>query len=163
MLGKIFKWLFLAFIGLVALGWYVESSKTPEQKAAEAAERAERNRQSEEQKRAQAKLEMDSLPQYTARDIARAYNENTVAADQRFKGKKFKVSGTVGSINTDLFGRPYLTLRGGVNQFMEPQFSFSKGAADQLATLRAGSKVELICTGNGDVAKTPMNTDCVML
>ena len=96
----------------------------------------------------------------TATDIASAYNENTVAADQNFKGKKFKVSGTVTDINTDFMGNPYVTLQGGVNQFMEPQFGFDKSASAQLASLKKGSVVTLICTGKGDVAKTPMSGSC---
>lgn len=100
------------------------------------------------------------LPVVTAFDIAKAYDENTVAADQRFKGKQFKVSGVVDEISTDIMGDPYITLKGGVNQFMEPQFKFDKSALDQLATLKKGKKVMLMCTGTGDIAKTPMNEDC---
>ena len=99
----------------------------------------------------------------TANDIAKSYNENTVAADQKFKDKKFKVIGTVADISTDLLGDPYVTLRGGVNQFMEPQFGFEKSDSAQLAKLKKGSKVTLICTGKGDVAKTPMSGSCSLL
>lgn len=31
---------------------------------------------------------------------------NTVAADQQFKGKRFKVVGVVGSVNRDMFAIP---------------------------------------------------------
>jgi hypothetical protein len=96
----------------------------------------------------------------SAAELARAYDANTVAADMRFKGKRFVVTGAVASINTDLFGDPYLTLSGGVNQFMEPHFSFGKGVAQALSALGKGSSVRLICTGNGDIAKTPMSKDC---
>lgn len=110
-----------------------------------------------------SKQEIDSLPDVTATTIATAYSENTVAADQQFKGKKFKVSGSVVDINTDIMGNPYITLRGGVNQFMEPQFSFDKSDADKLAKLKKGAKVTLICIGKGDVAKTPMSGSCTLL
>ena len=93
--------------------------------------------------------------------LAQAYDRNTVAADQQFKGKRFKVTGVVESINTDLFGNPYVTLRGGVNQFMEPQFQLDDAHANYAAGLQSGMRISLICTGSGDVAKTPMSKGCV--
>ena len=51
----------------------------------------------------------------SAAQLASAYDRNTVAADQKYKGKRLKVTGVVDSINTDLFGNPYITMRGGVN------------------------------------------------
>lgn len=161
-MGKLLKWMFWGLVGLMLIGWAIEASKTPEQKAAEQRERQEAQARAAEQQREQARLEMASLPTYTAREIARAYSENTVGADAMFKGKKFKVTGVVADINTDLFGDPYLLLRGGVNQFMEPQFQFDSGSAAQLGVLRKGNKVEIICIGKGDVAKTPMSGSCVM-
>lgn len=96
----------------------------------------------------------------SAQQLAQAYDRNTVAADQQFKGKTFKVTGVVDSINTDLFGSPYVTLRGGVNQFMEPQFQLDDAHANYAAGLQSGMRISLICTGRGDVAKTPMSKDC---
>ncbi|HDQ4105130.1 TPA: hypothetical protein P8O53_003618 [Pseudomonas aeruginosa] len=96
----------------------------------------------------------------SAQQLAQAYDRNTVAADQQFKGKIFKVTGVVDSINTDLFGNPYVTLRGGVNQFMEPQFKLDDAHANYAAGLQSGMRISLICIGGGDVAKTPMSKDC---
>ncbi|MFC4861226.1 OB-fold protein [Pseudomonas sp. MAHUQ-62] len=104
---------------------------------------------------------IEPLKEYSAQQIAQAYDRNTVAADQQFKGKRFKVTGVVDSINTDLFGSPYVTLRGGVNQFMEPQFELDEAHANFAAGLQAGIRVILICRGRGDVAKTPMSDECV--
>lgn len=102
-------------------------------------------------------------PTVTARDIALAYAENTVAADQVYKGRRFRVTGSVSDINTDFMGDPYLMLKGGQNEFMEPQFKFTKSDAPELAKLRKGHKVTLECTGRGDFAKTPMSDDCRIL
>ncbi|UJJ31830.1 OB-fold protein [Halopseudomonas maritima] len=100
------------------------------------------------------------LLQVTASQLAQAYDRNTVAADQQFKGKRFLVTGVVDSINTDFLGRPYLTLRGGVNQFMEPQFELDRAHESSAAKLQAGMRVSLVCTGSGDIAKTPMSKSC---
>ncbi len=153
------KWGAFIFAGLFVLAMIGAALQSPEEKAALAAAR-EQKRIESQQAEAQAIAEM---PTITAQVLASAYEENTVAADARFKGKRFKVTGVVDSINTDFLGTPYLTLRGGVNQFMEPQFSFSKSDSEKLATLRKGARVTLICTGSGDVAKTPMSKGCSLL
>ncbi|MBI7130994.1 OB-fold protein [Pseudomonas aeruginosa] len=103
----------------------------------------------------------EPLREISAQQLAQAYDRNTVAADQQFKGKRFKVTSVVDSINTDLFGNPYVTLRGGVNQFMEPQFELDGAHAKYAAGMQRGMRISLICTGRGDVAKTPMSQDCV--
>ncbi|WIX01166.1 hypothetical protein QK899_11530 [Pseudomonas sp. AR5] len=103
----------------------------------------------------------EPLREISAQSLAQAYDRNTVAADQQFKGKRFQVTGVVDSVNTDLFGNPYVTLRGGVNQFMEPQFELDEAHANYAAGLQAGMRISLVCTGRGDVAKTPMSQDCV--
>ena len=97
----------------------------------------------------------------SAQQLAQAYERNTVAADQQFKGKRFSVTGLVESINTDLFGKPYVTLRGGVNQFMEPQFKLDSAHRNYAAGLQQGLRITMVCRGRGDVAKTPMSDECV--
>lgn len=99
------------------------------------------------------------MPAVTAVELSRAYAENTVAADAKFKGKKFKVTGVVEDINTDFMGNPYLTLRG-VNQFMPGQYGFSKSDNESLSQVRKGNRVTLVCTGQGDIAKMPSSKDC---
>ncbi len=105
---------------------------------------------------------MAAIPDIMATELAHAYKENTVDVDHYFKGKKFKVSGTVSDIRTDFMGVPYLELRGGVNKLMEPQFSFEKSDANQLAQLKKGSQVTLICEGKGVVATIPMSGSCTI-
>ncbi|ORL48812.1 OB-fold protein [Pseudomonas putida] len=164
------KWAFIIFGGLMVIGMISNAMKSPEERAAEQAAREQRQveRQQAEAEQRQAAIEAEKkaiadMPTVTAQALASAYDANTVAADARFKGKRFKVTGTVADINTDFTGDPYVTLRGGVNQFMEPQFGFEKSDSEQLAVLRKGSKVTLLCTGRGDVAKTPMSKDCSLL
>ncbi|MDA7088963.1 hypothetical protein PH586_21510 [Pseudomonas sp. SA3-5] len=103
---------------------------------------------------------VEPLIDVSAQQLAQAYDRNTVAADQQFKDKRFKVTGVVDAINTDMFGNPYVTLRGGVNQFMEPQFELDDAHANYAAGLQSGMHISLICKGRGDVAKTPMSDEC---
>lgn len=101
----------------------------------------------------------EPLKSYTAAQIASSYEQNTVAADMQFKGKRVQVSGRVTAINTDFMGNPYLVLAG-TNEFLGPQFEFDKSSIEALAAIKKGAAVKLICVGKGDVIKTPMFEAC---
>lgn len=159
----VLKWIGIAFAAFMALGIAMAACQSPEDKEAKAAKFEQDKAKQAQEKQEKDRQEMAAIPAVSAADIAHAYSENTVAADQKFKGKRFKVSGTVVDINTDFAGDPYLTLKGGVNQFMEPHFNFDKSASEQLSKLKKGAKVSLICVGKGDVAKTPMSGSCSLI
>ena len=107
-----------------------------------------------------APAETEVLREVTAQQLASAYERNTVAADQQFKGKRFKVTGVVDSINTDFLGRPYIPRRGVVNHLLDQQFKLERTLPDYAARLSTGMRITLACTGRGDVAKIPMSDEC---
>ena len=43
-----------------------------------------------------------------------------------------------------MFDSPFFTLRGGVNQFMEPQFKLDDARANYAAGLQSGMRISLI-------------------
>lgn len=98
---------------------------------------------------------------YLASQVAAHYDENTISADMLFKGKRVIVGGHVTAINTDFLGNPYLVLAG-TNKYSGPQFKFPKTKLTELAAVKKGADVYVICTGAGDIAKTPMFEDCEM-
>ncbi|MFZ1180897.1 MAG: hypothetical protein WAN92_05160 [Herbaspirillum sp.] len=159
---KILKWLGISVGALFVIGVIADMNKSPEEKAAAGAVTAAQAAQKQEDAQAQQAQALAKLPSVTAIQLAREYDENTVAADQKFKSKQFKVSGRVANINTDIMGTPYVTM-GGTNEFMEPQFSFDESVSDQLAKIRKGMKLTLACEGAGDIAKIPMSKDCRIL
>lgn len=93
----------------------------------------------------------------TARDLAKAYEENEIAADQRFKGKPIAVSGTVSGIDSDMMDKPVIRLAG-QNDFMSVNASGLAG--DVAAGLKKGQKVTLVCTGAGEVIGMPQLEEC---
>lgn len=115
------------------------------------------------EKRQREAERLAALETFTAADLAKAYSQNTYAADQSFKGKDFKVTGIVASINTDFRGKPYITMRGGVNRFQEPHFAIASSDERFAAALKTGDELTLACTGRGDVAKTPMSGQCTFV
>lgn len=181
---KFFKWAGIALGTLFAIALIGSALESPEQKAARQAEAEQRTTafQAEKEKQASAiKLtadqraaftdleiraknasEISALETVTAKEIAQAYEDNTVAADQKYKGKRFAVKGRVTNINTDFTGAPYITM-GGVNEYAEPQFGFDKESSHQLASVKKGSILTLVCKGKGDVMKTAMSDSCKIL
>jgi hypothetical protein len=96
----------------------------------------------------------------TAREIAAAYSENTVAADNQYKDQRFTVTGVISDINTDFTGTPVVILVGGQNPFLEPQAELIESDKQKAAGLKKGQTITLLCTGKGDIAKTPMMDEC---
>jgi hypothetical protein len=85
-----------------------------------------------------------------AREIVAAYKENEIAADARFKGKTITVTGEVATIGKDILDTPYVTLSAEpVDSFRTVQASFSRDAADELAGLRKGQTISVVCRSNG--------------
>ncbi|MFH1020897.1 MAG: hypothetical protein V1782_09870 [Pseudomonadota bacterium] len=108
-------------------------------------------------------IDHKSLAEITATDLVRAYEANTVSADQEYKDKYFKVTGEIVSINTDFKGDPYLVMKGTRNEFSNPQFKFSKEHSSEIAALFKGLTATLVCKGAGDIAKSPMSDSCVVV
>lgn len=160
---KVLKWIAAGFVGLVVLGMVIDGTRSPEEKAALAAKRAEEKTQQAQVAQQAAVKEAEAMPMVTASEIASAYDENTVAADLKFKDKKVKVTGTIDDINTDFTGDPVLILKAGSNPFQQPHFKFDQANLQQIADLKKGTKVSLICTGKGDIAKTPMLDHCSLI
>lgn len=174
------KWSLIGFAGVVALGTVIDATKSPEEKAAEeaqkvaAAQKMEDDRKAEESAQAQRKAEKDaaareelkralaSLPKYSSRDIAADYEANTVAADMKYKGKEFKVTGKITEISTDITGDPYIVLNG-VNMFLGPRLHFSKDYLQAISTAKKGMSITVYCEGAGDVLKAPMLHECRFL
>ena len=103
----------------------------------------------------------ESLMQTTAKELATAYDKNTVSADAKFKNQKYEVTGTVSEISTDLMDNALITMKGGVNEFLEPQFVLDDNEKSKAGEIEKGQEITLICTGAGDVIKSAMSSDCV--
>lgn len=92
-------------------------------------------------------------------DVARAYSDNQVAADQQYFKKTLLLSGKIESINSGLGNEPYVSLRG-VNQFLLPQVQFHKANVEKISLLKRGGQMVLVCEGSGAIAGTPMFKNC---
>ena len=77
----------------------------------------------------------------SATDLVQAYQDNEVAADQRFKGRTLLVSGTIDSIGRDVLNTPFITFRS--SGFRRVQAMFARPDEGRLAALSKGSHVSI--------------------
>ncbi|UVL42500.1 OB-fold putative lipoprotein [Pseudomonas sp. B21-040] len=146
-----FTWMALCLVSLIGMGSISKNSYDSYK------ERAAQSSSSGAPPKQQAQAE--PIKAYTSAKVSQDYEDNTIAADLQYKGKRVKVTGRITDINTDFLGNPYLVLAG-TNQFMGPQFKFDKSDMSSLAALKKGAQISVVCTGKGDVVKTPMFEDC---
>lgn len=111
-----------------------------------------------ERPNAQAIVEQPAIA-ITAARLYAEYDANEIAADQQFKGKRLEVTGSVGSINSDIADNPVVTLS------VNDQFGFGsvdvRGvAADVAAGLHQGQILTFICLSDGEIAGDPQLSEC---
>lgn len=100
------------------------------------------------------------LNRFSSAEIERAYEANTVSADQQFKGKRFIVTGNVADINTDFSNNPYVVMSS--SRYIGARAYFKDGQENEIAKLAKGNQVVLDCVGGGDIAKTPTLRNCTL-
>lgn len=97
----------------------------------------------------------------TAENIFNAYEKNEVAADQEYKGRNIRVTGTIDSINSGIGDGANVLLQTS-NQFSSVTTSGDDNFTNAAATLSKGQQITMTCVGEGEVIGTPMLGDCVI-
>ena len=85
--------------------------------------------------------EAEEVISITAKQLFSAYDTNEFAADEKYDGKQLKVSGMIDSIDTDIWGTPYITLSTGKYSFFSVQCYFGRGEKSDLAKLKKGNNI----------------------
>ena len=94
-----------------------------------------------------------------AKALSREYNSNEVAADAKYKGKNILVRGVVEAIAKDAFDNPYLSIKGS-QMFHTVHAQFPDSALDDLAKMKKGQNVALICKVSGMIIGSVMAEGC---
>lgn len=81
----------------------------------------------------------------TAYVLSKAYEDNTVAADQIYKDKNVRITGIIDDIGKDILDDPYVTFEGTQTSFFGVQCMFGRGNEGSLVSLSKGQ--ELTVTG----------------
>ena len=97
----------------------------------------------------------------SATALFNAYEANEVAADDRYKGKKLLVTGTLASVDKDFTDSVVLHLAG-PNPFMHISATLDDDEKSKAARLSKGDKVTVLCEGRGRIVGSPVLGDCVV-
>jgi hypothetical protein len=93
----------------------------------------------------------------------RDYQENEVAADTRYKGKRLSVTGTVVSVERDATdGSPVLHLLSG-NPIFLTMATLDRAFLPDAAELKKGDQVVVRCIGAGQMMRMPQLEKCTLL
>jgi hypothetical protein len=93
----------------------------------------------------------------------RDYQENEVAADTRYKGKRLSVTGTVVSVERNAVdGSPVLHLLSG-NPIFLTMATLDRAFLPDAAGLKKGDRVVVRCIGAGQEMRMPQLEKCTLL
>ena len=96
----------------------------------------------------EAEVSAEDAIKVKSTELEKAYDENEVAADEKYKGKSLLVSGTVESINKGIGDDMYVTLGEG-SFVIGCDAYFADDHKDDLKSLKKGQKVTVLCQGDG--------------
>lgn len=89
------------------------------------------------------------------------YQGNEVSADDKYKGKKLLVSGSIASVDKDFTGSIIVRLRTS-NQFMPVDATLEDSEKAKAGKLTKGESTTVRCEGNGMVLGRPQLGDCTI-
>ena len=97
----------------------------------------------------------------TAAELTKAYKDNEIAANDKFKDKTLLVSGKLESIEAGITDKPELVLSTNIDYGMNnPRATLADSDVDKAKSLKKGQSIKMLCTGDSEVAGTPMLKDC---
>ena len=94
----------------------------------------------------------------SAKDLYNFYDVNEVAADEKFKGKRFVVYGEINSIHKNIADQPSVTLKAGTLSYVDCRFP--KEQSSQLVSLQKGQMIAIEGTCNGKMVTSVFLHDC---
>ena len=106
------------------------------------------------------KVTSDSNPSVTisASKLYKEYNENEIAADEKYKGKIIEVTGVIRDIGNDIMNNAYVTLAGD-EYFGDIQCYFNKKSV--VAKLSKGKRITIIGSCSGLLMNVQMD-NCIL-
>ena len=89
------------------------------------------------------------------------YRANEVAADEKYKGKLLRVTGTVDSIDKDFMDDIVVRIKSD-NMFMSIMANVDDSEKSAAARLAKGGPVTVVCEGGGLIVGSPVLNDCTI-
>lgn len=97
----------------------------------------------------------------TVDQLVDEFEENEVAALQRYKGRTLGVTAVIDSINAGVDDSPFVNLGWGETAF-PVQAKFLPDQTARVSLLKPGDEVTLVCSEVTELLGTPMLSDCAL-
>jgi len=132
------KWFWIV-LGVVLIIWIASSNSSTDTKSNTTNTSSSTPTQVEQPK--------EEIVKVTATKLAEDYDNNEIAADQKYKGKIVEITGTLNSIQA-MLGSQFITIEG--NQILSDiQCFFDKSKESELAILQKGKSITVQGRVNG--------------
>lgn len=97
-----------------------------------------------------------------ASELAKIYEDNEIAGDQKFRGMLIRISGKITSIGSDFQNKPFVTFEI-ENEFRSPIAKLKENEINRITKLKKGQTINLVCVGAGEITSTPILQECDFL
>ena len=95
--------------------------------------------------------------------LSKAYSENEVSADAKYKDKLIEVSGKIVSVDNGTFDNEIIVrLSDGQYDFSGPNCYMKESERDKALAMKKGQSVTLIGKGDSATLKSPVLKDCIV-
>ena len=90
------------------------------------------------------------------------YEKNPINADSKYKDKYWKISGTVGTIDREIMGEPYITFE--IDFLKDIRVTFNKSEEEKVSKLAKGQKITVVGKCNGTLLSSSVTfEDCYLI
>ena len=118
-----------------------------------------------EEEAEQAEIDIADQPidiEVTAMRLVEDYDNNTVAANQKYNGKVLSVSGTIESVSGGTEGDAlYVELRAGDLSFVSVRCYFAPNRLSEVTSFNKGDRVTLRGLGDEEKDRDPFNIEII--
>lgn len=102
----------------------------------------------------------EEIVKVSAVQLSKAYDENKVAADAKYEGKKLEISGVISDIGKDITGTPYVVLKGVEYKLFGVQCMFPRAKEAALINLTKGQSLTVQGKLSGELIGNVVVRDC---
>jgi hypothetical protein len=113
----------------------------------------------DKQAKEKQEFEDQKAMEVSAETLIADYGKNEIAGDQKYKGKKLKVTGEIKSIASGINDEPTIHL-GKVGELEFETVMVEDLDKSTAAKLEKGKTITVICKGNGEFIGSPVLKDC---
>lgn len=96
----------------------------------------------------------------SAKELAKAYKDNEVGANKKYKDHNLLVTGTIDAIHANISDKAVVVFKIGSYEFNSPQASITDEDQDKASNLKKGSTLTVLCSNVDVIMGSAMLQKC---